>query len=381
MLMPLTKGAARGGSLVLRRAWQSALGSTAASLWAEIRALKVHVWKVEGAEKWSGLPISMLFAGSQRNRAYLRHLLVQNSFRESLLGTSWIWNVSKFLPQVLGCSVVALAVQKRQLKYLLFKPHFFIPAWIDTEIDLPPEKRLTKGKRFTSDLVKIRKQGWQYELGNGTAAVEDFYDNYYKPYIGRVHAASNFMVSREVVKARAPDCELLWLKKEGSVLAAQLIVREAIRPRLWCLGVRDGDAQHVKDGAHIAACHFSLDYLAKQGYRKASLGWTRAFLRDGVLSFKNRWSPRIINSTFEGFALSFPSCSKATQSFLLNNPFIHQKSGALHSALFVSSETPSRDVLQKPGWTYHYEGISKQVRYRVPGVGPAPKFQPAHEGT
>jgi len=82
----------------------------------------------------------------------------------------------------------------------------------------------------------------------------------------------------------------------------------------------------------------------------------------------------------DGFALSFPSCSRATQSFLLNNPFIFEQAGTLYGALFVPSKAQSSEELQAFEKLYLYAGMSKLVRYLVPGLGTAPTFEPADEG-
>jgi hypothetical protein len=354
--------------------------SLARSVRAWLRGLKAEVWRVEGTEKWSGLPISILCAAGRKNRSYLCRLLMGESFRETLLGTKWLWSVSKFLPQVPDCSLIVLAAEKRHLKYLHPRASFFVPGWIDLEIDLCADKRMMKGRRFREDLRKIRKYDLGYELADSNDPIEDFYDNFYRPYIARAHGASASMVPRELMRARMPQCELLYITKKGTIIAGQLIIRDPIRPRLWCLGVRDGSPQYVAEGACVAAYHFALDHLAKQGYRKAGLGWSRAFLRDGVLLYKRRWSPRIVNATLDGFAFSFPRCSRATQSFLLNNPFIFEQAGTLYGALFVPSKTQSSQEPQPLENLYLYAGMSKLVRYLVPGLGAAPTFEPAGEG-
>ena len=135
------------------------------------------------------------------------------------------------------------------------------------------------------------------------------------------------MVSLDLMRAKTPQCELLRVNKGGSMIAAGLIFRDQFRPRLWCIGVRDGSSQYIEQGACLAVYHFVFAYLAKQGFRKVGLGWSRAFLQDGVLRYKSKWSPRITRTTQDGFVFHFPSCSRATQVFLLNNPFIIEQSG------------------------------------------------------
>jgi hypothetical protein len=48
------------------------------------------------------------------------------------------------------------------------------------------------------------KQGLLYELTAGNEAVEDFYANFYRPYIARAHGASAFPVPRESLVFACP---------------------------------------------------------------------------------------------------------------------------------------------------------------------------------
>jgi hypothetical protein len=343
--------------------------------------LRVEVWRVEGVEKWSGLPISMICAANRQTRAYLLGLLVNESFRETFLGKKWLWSAASIVSKAPDCSLIVLATQKRIVKYLHLQSSFFVPAWVEMEVDLPPcPTRPGSIKSLKSDLNRLRKHDLRYEVTAGSDAIEDFYANFYRPYITRVHGPRAVMVSRGAMRAKAPQCELLRVTRQGSIIAAALIVRDRPEPRLWCIGIRDGSSQYIEQGACFATYHFSFEYLAKQGFRKVGLGWSRAFLRDGVLRYKSKWSPRITRATQDGFVFKFTSCSKAAQSFLLNNPFIFEQSGTLSGALFVSSTTQSSEEPRPCEDFYLLEGTSNLIRYVVPGPGAAAIYEVSSEG-
>lgn len=368
-----------------RRTWLDRLRTSRIASWVRsaltlLRGLRVEVWRVEGAEKSSGLPISMLCAADRETKAYLLDLVVDDSFRETFLGKRWIWSVSKLLPEIPDCSLVAVAAQRSLMKCLHLQNSFFVPAWVELEIGLPIDERTMKRWTIRSDLRRIKKHDLRYALTAESEAIQDFYDNYYRPYIARVHGASAVILSRESILAKVGQCELLRVIKQGAVIAGMLIDRDRLRPRLWCLGVRDGSSDYIDQGALIAAYQFSFEYLTKEGFPKVGLGWCRALLRDGVLRYKSKWSPRIAGTTADGFAFSFPSCSRATQSFLLNNPFIFEKSGQLYGALFVPPGRHNSEELQAFERLYNYLGVSKSVHYLLPETGPAPIFEPTVEG-
>src|ERR1051326_2944683 len=93
--------AAVGGALLawtgLALAWRRFRVSRLGYLVGALRGLKVNVWKLEGTEKWSGLPISLVCAANHRTKAYLLRLIMRESFQETPLGRQWLWNVSKLL--------------------------------------------------------------------------------------------------------------------------------------------------------------------------------------------------------------------------------------------------------------------------------------------
>jgi hypothetical protein len=133
---------------------------------------------------------------------------------------------------------------------------------------------------------------------------------------------------------------------------------------LWESGIRDGNRDYVKEGAGGALYHFGLQYLQEKGFTKAFLGWSRPFLRDGVLQFKRRWSQRLMASYPNGYGLKILSDTPAAKAFLCNNPFIFKRRGLLHGAVFVAADRPlTADDIQGLDRDYFYPGLSRLFIY------------------
>ncbi len=127
-----------------------------------------------------------------------------------------------------------------------------------------------------------------------------------------------------------------------------------------------------------ALYHFSLQYLEEKGYKKALMGWSRPFLRDGVLQFKKKWSQRITDGHDSGFALQLLSPTPAVKAFLCNNPFIYKNRGRFYGAVFADGAKPlsSEDVRQIDK-DYYHPGLSRLLVYcfgqeKPPLPGPVP---------
>ena len=109
-------------------------------------------------------------------------------------------------------------------------------------------------------------------------------------------------------------------------------------PRLWLLGIKDGDQSYFKEHASTACYYFASCYLQAQGYRNVHLGGSRAFLNDGVLQFKKRRGLRVLNRSEGGLVIKVISASDGLKGFFLRNPFVYVDRGELCGAIFVDND-------------------------------------------
>jgi len=69
-------------------------------------------------------------------------------------------------------------------------------------------------------------------------------------------------------------------------------------------------------GRHV---YFCFEHLHKKGFTHVNMGGSRPFLRDGVLTFKRKYSQVITAGRWEGFSLKILSLTPAAKTFLMNN--------------------------------------------------------------
>jgi hypothetical protein len=133
------------------------------------------------------------------------------------------------------------------------------------------------------------------------------------------------------------------------------------------VGVLDGKWDHVRDGALVAAYEFCFQRLEKTGYTKVGLGFSRAFLQDGALRRKRKWGQSVMYASNHKFLMQIKSDSKATRAFLANNPFIFERSGKLHGAVFLNDEAlPTSELLKVMREQHFHRGLSTLVVYYFP---------------
>jgi len=329
--------------------------------------LRTPVWILWGQETSTKDNLTVLYAGGNLTKNYLSNLLFAPPYGETYLGWKWCWKLSRIIKQMgSDCSLVAREVSQPLCPLFQKKNSFYIPLWVRGEIDIPDEKaEIFKNETLKSDLRKIRKNNFSFDVTSELSHLENFYWNMYIPYITKRHGQLGFVMGHEIMEHEFKNCELLLIKKDAGYIAGTLIVYSKQGVRLWSLGIKNGDREHINNGAIGALFYFSYLYLKQKGYKKINLGGSRPFLHDGVLRYKKKWNQKIIYADVRGLLVQ-PLLNRAgVKGFFLNNPFIFRQKGHLNVALFVESNQLLDDkafamILKE----YYLPGISKLFIYR-----------------
>jgi hypothetical protein len=333
----------------------------------------LKVWILTGDERNSQMPFSILYAtndrnpDSIRNMNYLLSLTFDDSFQKHYLGGAWLWKISRVkAKRKKDCALVVVQVRKSHRKLMRSNDWFFIPYWVIGEVDIPRDPTVTRDSSLKSDFRRIRKHSLKFEVTKDPKRFDDFYHNMYVPQINKAHGRSAYIMSYEYMRSEFQNCELLLVTKQEKYIAGILIAYEKSGPRLWSLGVRDSNPEYIKAGAIGALFYFSMGYLRNKGFKKGNFGLSRAFLRDGVLQYKRKWSQRIVNTTSYVFALKVLSFTSGTKAFLQKNPFIFENGGILNGAIFVDGDKKlTLKDFKKINKQHFHDGLSKLFIYSL----------------
>jgi len=333
-----------------------------------LRKLKLTLWIVEGMELGSGTPLSIICAmENHKFRNYLCGLIYGDSFRELNLGRVWYWNAIRIARKAkYDCAIMLIEVHNSLGEILNSKKWFYIPQWVKGEVDIPIGPLVLQDRSLKSDLRRIRKNALQYQVCRDSESLSDFYYNMHIPYITTSHGNCAHISPFEEMKRGLTHGELLFVTKQGERIAGALILYEETGARLWSFGVRGGNNKYLVDGVIGALYYYSLVYLESKGFNKVNFGWSRSFLRDGVLRYKAKWSQRLFGTSRNGFALRILSDTQAVRKFLYRNPFIFKRQKLLYGAYFIdSSESLSPEEFKKIDDDYCLFGLSKLFVYRI----------------
>jgi hypothetical protein len=338
-----------------------------------LRRPRRRVWLLEGREASSGEPLSVLCAARGQTRNYLTQLLFGEDAQEHEIGPVWLWNLSRAgWARKRGCALIVIEADPFIRELLKEDDWFFIPLWLIGTAALPIPDSLLKGKSLRSEVRAIRKGGLQGRVTREPESFDDFYHNMYVPHVTRAHGSSVYVNPYDTMRARLADSDLVLIHDGERDIAGMMIVYDEDRPRLWSVGVRDGDRDYLQRGALAAVYHFCFQYLAKRHFSSVSLGLSRAFLNDGILRYKKKWAQQLVGTAATRIALKLAAETPASKSFLQNNPFIFETMGKLYGAVFLADDAPvTADTAARLKKQYFHDGLSKLILFS-PYAGDTP---------
>jgi hypothetical protein len=327
--------------------------------------LRVEVCGLEGEELNSGQPIRVLCGLRGPTKNYAIQLIFGDKYREQSLGRFWIWNLAKAIQAMGGrCDMILAWACTPYLKFASASDWFLIPDWVWGEVSLPRDADALH--RVNGDIRRIRSRGLSFEITHDPAKFDDFYYNMHVPYITKTFDKSAYVLPYKTLKEEFLYSDLILINRGEQSIAGQLIWYFDDGPFLESMGIRDGDREHVKNGASCALYHYGLEYLQEKGFSKAIVGWSRPFLHNGVLNFKRKWSQVITHARWWGFGLKVLSSSAAVKSFLCHNPFIYKGRGGLYGAAFVDGDQSlSAETIEQLTADYLHAGLAGLEIYHL----------------
>jgi hypothetical protein len=327
--------------------------------------LKFNIWFIKGTEVQSRHRLRIIYGGDLQSRNFIISLAFGDKYEVIELGKRGLLDIflnAKGIRQ--SCCIIILKVNETLCKVIKTNRDFYIPLWVHGEIDIP----LSSLKRSIKNTVKkINKERFSFETTTEELQINNFYYNMYLPYVIQRHGNVAILTEYQDVKQSLESgaCDLLLINKKNEYIAGMLILYQENGPRLWLLGIKDGDQCYLKDHAGIACYYLASSYLQEQGYGSVNLGGSRGFLNDGVLQFKKKWGFRLVGKSEGGFVIKPVFASRGLKGFFQRNPFIYMDQRRLCGAIFVENDedccSKSFEKLCKCLWL---NGLSKLNIYR-----------------
>ena len=327
---------------------------------ARLDIYRPNVWVLEGTERWSGECLKVVVTGQLEHRNFLANLVFGGPWAEITRRRMWLWNIFR-LANRRGTDYGLVMVDTAVPSCRAYEKYgwFLVPAWIRTEVDLmTAAEQIKRSTSIKSDLSKIRKNRFEFEIRTGEDEFEHFYHETYIPYARNVYGDMAFLDTYEDMKNKVGICEFLVITQDTGQIAEQMLLYEDGGIRAYALGIKGANREYVKQGALAAVYYFSILYATRKGHKKLHLGGARPFVKDGVLQYKKKWGARIVGNTSRWFVFKVVHESVATRAFLAKNPFVYESDGKLVGAVFIDDGTfCSNEEVKRIERDYHDLGL------------------------
>lgn len=313
------------------------------------------------------------------NKNYVSHLAFQDNYDEEYLGKKWFWQIPAKSREKNPAVDLSINEVPKLLRFL-FRNNgsVYIPEWILGEAEIPLEisSFVKNDLSLVSNIRKIKRAGFLYEVTDNNNAIDDFFKNMYLPYITKAHGNRALAQNYAEIKSKYGNCKLLLVKKGLEAIAGMLLFHRGNNGQMLVIGVKNGNMDHVRDGAVGALYYFTFCYFKENNCQTINIGTCRAFLNDGVLKYKRRWQQKINGSSNKGFLLNIWSLTPAVRAFLVNNPYIFLEDGELKGAIYVeSAQEWAEEDYQKIYKNYFSEGLTRLCVYSLADINASPKQQ------
>ena len=329
-----------------------------------VRPRWIEVEQLTGAETGTGEPLKILCQQDEATRHHFLKLMFAAPPESANLGRRQLLKLFRTFGQSDSSADLAIiAATAGQHEWLDDGSWFSIPRWVRGHAPLPPGEAVLRHDSVKTTLRLIKRHGYEAVPTRDEKHLQDYYDRMYVPYTLATFGEGATLHSLQAAKVLGANLEVLLLQKKsqpGEYLGGFLVIYEASAPRLWSVGVLNGDRELVRAGVLAALYYLSFQYLAKQGFTRLNLGGSRPFFNDGILRYKRRYQQRITHWNWEGTELKIARLTPAVKSFLRQNPFIFRSKGQVHGAVFADAPMTVEKIRERHHQCFH-EGLGRLV--------------------
>jgi hypothetical protein len=90
-------------------------------------------------EQNSGCELYILYAGHELNKNYIAYLSYGEMCHEKHLGKAWIWNISRIARPRVFINMIVTETEEGNYNRFSKSNDYYLPCWIDGEIDISQE--------------------------------------------------------------------------------------------------------------------------------------------------------------------------------------------------------------------------------------------------
>ena len=346
--------------------WKSAMS---------LRSLRPEIRIMEGYEKYSNDPLSVIYVGSLNDIDFISGCLFSKVEVQNADASWWaIFNVRKWVAGHMGGVDLIVVDIGYPLSSIIRQDNSLnIPRWVKQRVKISDNwHEILKGmsrKRRREVSRYIRKYGFTWKTAVSGQACREFYSDIYKPYINRRFGNEAILVSEKKFMSECSMGTILQVYGEGKIWASNLLKYDGKQLSSGWVGyVCDKDAVPHK-GVSDVLDYYTLVHAYINGCVRLDLGSSRALTSNGVFQYKKKWGAYIENSRVPQGDIQIRPMrfTDAVKSVLCNNGFIVRDGRRLIVKILLMSGRVSLQELKQQIDEKQTKGLASMKVYALEG--------------
>lgn len=307
----------------------------------------------------------MSYVGLNLAKPFLKSILFERDPVERKVGRVPFWRVDRLVGGLSGDVVIVEAyrrlVRKLPHQNAIVLPHYVFPI-LDVRGDWQDVRgRLHKTVR-THELRLVRKYEYTYEMSHDPQDFEEFYHQMYLPTMDKRHGELSSPMSIAKAYRYFQHGWLFRVERDNDWVSGLICYRRQNVVIAQIMGVRDADAQLIREGAASTLYYTAVHWANQHGYEAVNFLGTEPFLEAGQFRYKRKWgvTVSIPPQLHRRVWLKVRRVTPAVSTFLQENPciVIDDRRKELYG-LIVMDDLHSVTTDTKERW---------EERYATPGL-------------
>lgn len=315
------------------------------------------VYEIQG--QGQGGPIAVTYIGLEYAKPFLMSLLFVEEPVERQVGRIPFWHPDE-LVDMPSSDIIIVEAAKHLIRRLPRQNAIVLPEFVRHILDVrgdwqEVQSRFHKTVR-KNDLRRIRKYGYEYDVSHDSQDFEEFYHQMYLPTMEDRHGELSSPKSASEAYQYFRHGFLFRVKRGGVWVSGGVCHLQQDVLMLDMVGVRNGDAQLIREGA-MAARYFAAIHWANQyGCKAVNLLGTDPYLKTGLFQHKRKWGATVSvpSHLLRQIWIKVRRVTPAVSQFLKDTPLlIVDEAGKLHGLIIVD-DAQNASAATKEEWKKHY---------------------------
>ncbi len=338
------------------------------------KEVRLSCFVFSGKDKITGKQVITLYVTSHEVIPYFISQIYKEQPAVIEKRSIYFWQLQKLINRMTNrADLMLIDLHCMMLRLLKTGNAFRVPIFVRQRLNVnrPVEEIIRSFRKNTksTELRKIRKFGYTFDVFNDDKTLRFFYENMHIPYIRNKYTDDAVIDHFDSFKKIYNEGELLLIKNSEQYVSGVLCEKKNDLYFWQRVGLLNGDLELLKKGALAATYYFAILRAREKNAAYIDFGRSRPFLSDGVLRYKNKWGAIIhTDESNNRYICIKPNFQSSAFSFFYGAPFICMEKNECKAVAFsLTDKTDNQQPDIYNNYTvYRRSGISSFKTVQLP---------------